>query len=248
LRGLTSVSFGIYGFENFYFLYSVPRTLDSLALLGTKSKKPRLSSLNRFPSLRMLSLEGQQNDIETLGELKELEDLTLRSISLPDLGCLQGLKRLRSLDIKLGGIKTFRGVEGNEQIKYLELWQIRDLRTVEVLAALSGLQNVFLQSLPHVTGFPSLSGAVALRRLVIEDLKSLNNFSGLERAPALDEFALIGGGPAQTPMQLESLLRGERPKYINAWFGSRKKNEEFERLRWQHKKLEWHCSQPFHYQ
>ena len=50
-----------------------------------------------------MHLDGQSKDIEVLGELDKLEDVTLRSITTPDLSYLARLRNLWSLDIKLGG-------------------------------------------------------------------------------------------------------------------------------------------------
>jgi hypothetical protein len=49
---------------------------------------------------------------------------------------LAPLERLWSLDIKLGGIRSFDGIEGKDTIKYLELWQIRELEDANVVALL----------------------------------------------------------------------------------------------------------------
>jgi hypothetical protein len=73
------------------------------------------------------------------------------SISTPSLSYLAPLKNLWSLAMKLGGIRSFAGIDGKASIKYLELWQIRELRDVEILIDLPGLQNLFLQALPHIT-------------------------------------------------------------------------------------------------
>jgi len=85
-----------------------------------------LDALDRFKSLKVLHLEGQSNGIEVLSQLRGLEDLTLRSITTSDLRYLAPLERLWSLDIKLGGIRSFDGIEGKDTIKYLDLWQIHE--------------------------------------------------------------------------------------------------------------------------
>ena len=94
--------------------------------------------------MKTLYIEGQSNGIEVIGQLRGLEDVTLRSIATADLRYLSPLERLWSLDIKLGGIRSFDGIEGRDTIKYLELWQIRELEDANVVALLPGLQNVFL--------------------------------------------------------------------------------------------------------
>ena len=103
----------------------MPGDLRKLTLEATKSKRPSLAPLQRFHSLSRLYLEGQQKDIEVLSKLKSLEELTLRSISTGGLDFISNAASLWSLDIKLGGIADLSAIEGMEQIKFLELWQVR---------------------------------------------------------------------------------------------------------------------------
>lgn len=246
LRGLESLSLGIFELTDFSVLERLSPELTSLSLGATRSKRPTLAPLVKFRSLRVLSLDGQSKDIKVLSELPELEALTLRSITTPDLQYLGHLPKLWSLDIKLGGIRAFSGIEGKESIKYLELWQVRDLRNVDVVGTLPGLQNLFLQSLPHVESFPGLTHSRALRRIVIENLKGLRDFTALETASVLEEFALLDGRK-QTPQQLLPVLRNPRVRRISAFFGGDRKNSEFSHLREEFGKADFNTSSPFEY-
>lgn len=243
---LESLSLGVFELQDFGVLETVSANLTALSLGATRSRKPRLAPLGRFTSLKTLYLEGQSNGIEVIGQLRALEDVTLRSISTPDLRYLSPLDSLRSLDIKLGGIRSFDGIEGKETIKYLELWQIRELEDVSVLSSLPGLQNVFLQSLPRVTRLPRLEGSRALRRVVLQNMKGLGDFSALESAPALEEFVLVEGN-RQQPEQLLPVLRNPALVAARAHFGSDRKNQVFARLRQAHGKADWDPWKPFEY-
>ena len=125
-------------------------------------------------------------------ELTTLEDLTLRSTTVPDLDFLAELDRLWSLDIKLGGTTNLAALSGMRGIKYLELWQVRGLApTPGIVAELPGLQHLFLQSLPQVTALPDLASLQHLRRLVLQNMKGLDDLTAVGTAPALEEFAFI---------------------------------------------------------
>jgi len=243
---LESLSLGIFDLEDFRVLESLKVTLTELFLGATRSRKPDLKPLGRFVSLRRLYIEGHNKGIEVLSELKDLEDLTLRSITTPDLSYLAHLRKLWSLDIKLGGIRSFAGIHGNESIKYLELWQIRELRHVSVVGELPGLEYLFLQSLPLVELFPSMANAVALRRVIVQNLKSLRDLSGLETAPALEEFALVQGNK-QTPEQLLPALRNSSVRRVRAHFGSDRKRAAFLKLIEQYGKAHWEPVAPFEF-
>jgi hypothetical protein len=100
------------------------------------------------------------------------------------------------------------------------------------------LQDLFLQSLPHIHAFPDLRAAKSLRRVVVQNLKGLLDFTALEWAPALEEFALIDG-QKQEPEQLLPVLRNPAVKRVAAGFGSDRKNNRFAELRRQHGKQEF---------
>lgn len=246
IRGLESLSLGIFDLTDFSVLEQLSPGLTSLSLGATRSKRPTLAPLSRFRSLRVLYLDGQSKDIDALSELPELEDVTLRSIATPDLQYLGDLPRLWSLHIKLGGIRGFAGIEGKQSIKYLELWQVRDLRNIDVAGILPGLQNLFLQSLPNVEAFPGLTDSTALRRIVVENLKGLRDFTALATAPALEEFALLDGC-RQAPQQLLPVLNNPRVRRVSAFFGSDRKNSAFSNLRELHGKAEFDRWHPFEY-
>ena len=243
---LESLSLGVYDLQDFHVLERISARLKVLKLHATRSRKPSLASLNRFRALRVLYLEGHGKGIEVLSDLPDLEDVILRSITTPDLSYLAPLTKLWSLDIKLGGIRCFQGIEGKDCIKYLELWLIRNLRDVDVIGTLPGLQNLFLQSLRHVSTLPRLDNSAGLRRIVLEDMKGLMDFSALKTAPALEEFRLVAGNKQQ-PEQLRPVLENPRVRRIGAGFGSDRKNRVFAQLRREYGKEEWSQAEPFEY-
>jgi len=235
LPNLEALGLGIFDLEDFGVLERVPASLHSLQLSATRSKRPSLAPLRRFHTLKTLYIEGHSKDIEVLGTLSALEDLTLRSVTTPDLGFLAGLARLWSLDIKLGGIRDFSHLEGRGSIRYLELWQVRDLREIDFITRLPGLQNLLLHSLPHIASMPEFANAPALRRIVLMNLKALRDLSTLRKLPALEEFALMDGN-SQTPEQLLPVLENPSVRSVFAGLGGWRKNAEFVRLRGMHGK------------
>jgi hypothetical protein len=226
LAALQSLSIGIHSLENFDFLSGLAHSgLRKLSLGATKSKKPRLRALERFSELRKLYLEGQEKEIEVISRLPCLEDLTLRSITVNDLGFLCNLSRLWSLDIKLGGINNLSALSGMGGIKYLELWQIRSLADISVISTMHGLQYLFLQSLPHITTIPDLSKLRGLRRMYLENMKGLKDITALAKAPALEEL-MHCDAKGMEPKQYADLLTSKCLKRIFVGFGSNRKNQE----------------------
>lgn len=159
--------------------------------LGATRKRQSLAPLERFSQLKSLYLEGQTKDIDVLRQLAALEKLTLRSITLPDLSLLRSMRRLWSLDIKLGGTRDLRLLPTIGELKYLELWMIRGLDDVAPLAAARTLQYVFLQALRRVTLLPDMSRMRALRKVHLESMKGITSLEPLARAPALEELVVL---------------------------------------------------------
>ena len=227
LARLETLSIGIFNLSSFDFLAEIPAdSLHSLSLGATESKRPRLGHLRRFTNLRTLSIEGPRKEIEVMATLPLLEDLTLRSIGSVGLAFLQNLRNLWSLDIKLGGTRDLSGLADMEQIKYLELWQIKGLENIEVISTMVGLQFLFLEALRNVTRLPDLSRLTHLRRIMLRTMKGLTDVSALASAPALSEF-LLSGGESLDPEDLAPLFQVPSLRSASAYFANSKKDRAF---------------------
>ncbi|WP_371368291.1 hypothetical protein SRRS_19250 [Sporomusa rhizae] len=229
MSNLKHLSVDIYNLETFDFLDFINENLEGLSLGRTSSKKPNLKPLKRFRYLKELYIEGQSKNIDVLLELENIEDITLRSISTPDVSYLTNLKKLWSLDVKLGGIKDFSSIKGMDHIKYLELWQIRDLKDLSFMSELEGLQYLFLQSLPQVQELPSFKNLKNLRRILLQNMKGLKDFSKLKEAENLEEF-ILSEAPSTDPDELRVLLSLLNLKRVACGFGSNKKNNDFKNM------------------
>jgi hypothetical protein len=246
MPNLQTLDIGIYGLDNFNFLWKVTDKLTSLLLGETKSKKPDLSPLSRLGKLTKIFLVGQQKNIEVLSDLKLLEDVTLSSISTPNVEYLNGLQHMWSLDVMLGGIREFSAIEGMMNIKYLELLQVRGLNNINFISRLPGLQNLMLRSLPRITSLPSFREMSTLRRITLCNLKGIRDFSALQWAPALEEFILIEGKPQQ-PEDFLPILRNPVLRRASAHFGSMRKEQRFMKLLLNHGKEDYGGYHPFNY-
>jgi hypothetical protein len=205
-------------------LQYLPADLQSLGLGATKSRRFSLGLLTRFPHLCRLFIESHSKDIEAVGHLGALEDLTLRSITLPDLRILIPLRQLRSLDIKLGGTKDLRLLPEVGRLRYIELWMVKGLSELDPVGTIPTLQCLFLQSLRKVERLPSLSEATALRRVHIETLKGLRDLTPLCTAPALEEVQLLDMGHLSAD-DVRCLTRIPTLRRALVLLGSRRKND-----------------------
>jgi hypothetical protein len=230
LTALESLSIGIYDLQSFDFLADLPtEQVRKLSLGATKSKKPSLDVLEQFKRVQVLHVEGHEKEIEVISSLSLLEDLTLRSLASISINFLRSLQHLRSLDIKLGGIRDLSALDGMDQIKYLELWQIKGLSDISVISTMIGLQYLFLQSLRNVISIPDLSRLTYLRRIYLENMKGLEDIRLLSSAPALEEFVHVSA-TGMEPQCYEELLKIASLNAALVGFGSDKKNTVFRQL------------------
>ncbi len=159
----------------------------------------------------------------------DLQDVTLRSISTPDISYLKPLQHMWSLSIKLGGITDLNAVQGMENIKHFELWQVKGLSNLEVISNLTGLQFLVLQSLPQVSALPPLNGLIKLRRIILDNMKGLSNLDSILSVPGLKEFMHINAQNMQ-PADYEPLMQHKTLKQILVHFGSVRKENQMQAL------------------
>ncbi|WP_419698166.1 hypothetical protein [Mucilaginibacter sp. NFX135] len=229
LKNLETLGVGIFELNNFDFLNEINPNLKQLYLHQTRSKKPSIDAIARFVQLEELYLEAQSKGIESISSLSRLQKITLRSISTANINYLSSLEQLWSVDVKLGGIKDFDALKLLPNLKYLELWQVRELSDISFISDLTSLQNLFMQSLPNVKEFPNLDKAHKLRRIYLENLKGLKKLNALKTAPSLTEFIYVMA-QNQEPENLLPVLENKEVKSVFCMFGSEKKNNRFKEL------------------
>ena len=203
-------------------LRHLPPELEEL-VIGETEHRLDLGVLSRFSALKTLYLERQTKGIEVLSGLRSLEDLTLRSITLPDLSLLLPLRRLQSLDIKLGGTRDLGLLPRIGELRFLELWLIKGLSDISAVGDIPTLRYLFLQALRQVDTLPDLAGAESLRRVHLETMKGLRDLRPLATAPALEEVALIDMRHL-VPADLQPLVGMPTLRAVSAGLGSRRKN------------------------
>ena len=242
LKNLELLGIGIFNLDNFDFLNNINPTIKELFLHQTRSKKPQIDSISRFSDLEYLYLEGQQKGIEEIRHLKKLQKVVLRSISTANIDYLKDLKDLWSVDIKIGGIKNFDALTTLPNLKYLELWQVRDLSDLSFISKLTKLQNLFVQSLKQLDKLPDFNSCISLRRIYLENMKGLRDLSSLKTVPNLEEFIYVLA-ENQEPENLVPALENLNVKAVFCKFGSDKKNNRFDELAKSYKKKQYEFNQ-----
>ena len=226
---LSGFQVDVYLLESTEGIECLPDTLGFFGFGQTKSKKLSLGFLRRFRRLNDIYLESQTKDIEVISSLSSLEQLTMRSITLPDLKLLLPLKNLWSLDIKLGGTKDLQLLPQIGGLKHLELWMIKGLQDIDAIGKTTTLQNLFLQALKNVTTLPSFRNLRSLRRVTLDTMKGLTDLSPIADAPALEQLLVVAANQFQ-PDDFKSFIDHSTLKSAMIGLGSIRKNEQAQQL------------------
>jgi hypothetical protein len=147
----------------------------------------------------------------------------------PDLGFLASLPRLRRLEIFLGGSDDLSAVAEAKALEYLELCWIRRLADLDFISRMKSLHFLHLEKLKQVRNLPSFRGLVALRALSMDMMKGLTSVSPIADGPSLEWIRYTDAGNLQ-PSDFERVVAMPSLKGIGVWFGSDRKNLEFQKL------------------
>lgn len=224
LRGFYSDVFETKSWDGLEFL---PDNLEFLGL-GATRKSLSLAALARFKEVRDLGLEGHKKDLEAIIPLVNIEFLSLKSISLPNLSLLEPLRKLRGLALRLGGTKELKFPDLPD-LRYLELWMIRGLTDISGISDLDNLRYLFLQDLKNVTALPSLRAMPKLERLHLENLKGLTDLSPVSEAIGLRDLLLISMNHLKLD-NLRCLLNHPSLRAATIGLGSLRRNKDASEL------------------
>jgi len=172
-------------------LSHVADTLEWL-MMGFTLERLSIAPVGDLRRLRVLGLEGPLRHPETISRLNTLEELRLRSVTMPDLAVLLPMRRLRSLYIGLGGTSDISLLSELPALEELELWRIRGMRDVSPIGSAIRLRVLKLQSMSAVRELPSLGGLERLTRMALDTMKGITDLRPVAAAPALEELFLIG--------------------------------------------------------
>ena len=179
--------------------------LEELAMGDTTLRPISIAPMADLAALRTLGLIGPVRNADVLDRLVTVEELSLRSVRMPDLALVVPMRGLRSLWIGLAGPSDLSLLTELRSLEELELWRIRGLTDVSVLGRLPGRQRLTLQSMSAITSLPSLHGAASLRRIALDTMRGITDLAPVAEAPALEELLLIDMRQLQ-PEALRPLL------------------------------------------
>lgn len=206
---LKSLSIGIFELQDTEILnYDNLKNLTELIVTDTKTKALNLDYLRQFKNLKSLRIGGHTKNIDAVGELSELEFLSLNSVKKVPVNFINKLKKLKTLNFILGGRDNLNEIEENE-IENLEIVWIRGFNDLSCISNFPKLKTLKIEDeiqLPKIhfdNIFPNLTD------LKIINCKTLETITGLKNLPKLSSLVVY-----QTKVDFDNFMLQELPKEL----------------------------------
>lgn len=185
LGHLTHLGIGIADLKDRDLLAKLPMerlTYFCLEEVGTKALD--LAPLARAEALRELRLMAPyKKNIEALGQLDELDILSIAPVKGVPLDFIEGMAGLRTLKLVLGGADALPMV-GHPGLENIAVTQTRGLADLGPLERFPALRRVMVSDQPHLEAVDMGPENTALAHLWFYNCPKLARLDGFERLPA----------------------------------------------------------------
>lgn len=223
LTQLKKLSLGVYELTAFEILKSENfQKLTELILTETKSKALNLDYLKYYKNLKFLIIGEHKKNIEAVGELSNLEYLSLNSIKKTPVPFVNKLKQLKTLMFILGGRENILEIEDND-IETLEIVWVRSFNNLSNISNFKKLKNLLIEDNIQLPKIHFGNNLPNLEDLKILNCKTLNSLTGLESLTSLRQLRIY-----KTNLDFESILNQKLSQTLKtfAFYTTKKKEDE----------------------
>lgn len=170
-KTITELSLSDCHMKNITFLESMPQ-LKSLSLCGTSVED--FGILEKLPDLVKLEIVDSADavNIETVGKLSELRDLTLENCNIADMEFLSSLTELRSINLNGNFIADLSPLSDMTKLERLKAAE-NEIKDISPLEDLSGLFELVLNG-NEISNISALSGLSRLNQVELSDNQILD--------------------------------------------------------------------------
>ena len=201
LKNLRKLNFGVYYLKELEILaYDNLKTLTYLCVGETSSKAFNLNYLKEYQNLKSLIIVGHSKNIEAVGEIMNLEVLSLNSIKNKATPFVNNLKKLKILKFILGGRENIQEIEEN-RIENLEITWVRGFNDISNLSKFSGLKKLLIDRQKQLRSISIDKELPELKYLEIVDCKTLTSLTGLENLIDIEQLGIFG-----TQLKFDSII------------------------------------------
>ncbi|MEP1229440.1 MAG: hypothetical protein ABJG88_02070 [Litorimonas sp.] len=222
LSKLKKLSFGVYNHHTQNFLNQLDiDKLEQLTIGETKKRNFDLSSLRDGKQIRSLSVVGHEKNINVIGEMDNLESLSLHSIGKKvSLDFVSRIAKLKTLKITLGGRENINEIK-HPLLRELEIIRIRGFNDLGNLSRFPHLRRLNIEDQIKILSI-SLQNP-ELNELKILNCKALNELNGLEALKKINHLRCY-----RTSLDYENLSQlnwSKSLKFLALYSGNNKRDK-----------------------
>lgn len=209
LSNLKSLGIGIFELQDTEILNSENlKKLTELIVTDTKTKAFNLDYLRQYKKLKVLKICGHTKNIDAIGELSELEILTLNAVKKVPVNFINKLKKLKTLNFVLGGRDNINEIQENE-IENLEIVWVRGFNDLSCISKFPKLKTLKIEDEIQLPKIHFNNIFKDLTDLKIINCKTLETITGLKNLPKLNSLVVY-----QTKVDFDNFIRQELPKQL----------------------------------
>ncbi len=170
--------------------YVLDKDNNIVGLNLSNNKISDIESIKELKSLQELNLSNNEiSDIESIKELKSLQTLSLWSNQISDIESIKELKSLQKLDLSNNKISDIESIKELKSLQELDLSrnQISDIESIKELKSLQklDLSNNKISDIESIKELKSLQ-ELDLSRNQISDIESIKELKSLQELDLLD--------------------------------------------------------------
>lgn len=228
LDKLEKLSLGIYDLAETEILSSKNfKQLTELILGDTKTKALNLEHLNGYNNLKNIIICGHTKNISAVGNLANLESLSLNSVKKTSIEFINKLKNLKVLKLLLGGRENFLEIEENK-IEHLEIVWVRGFNNISNISKFKKLRLLCIEDNIQLRKIDFNEQMTSLKSLKVSNCKTLDLITGLHNLISLERIGIY-----QTNVDFDSFIKQVLPTSLKALRFYTSKNKLNESIRQQ---------------
>jgi protein phosphatase 1 regulatory subunit 7 len=201
------------------------RNLKTL-IISSGKRTINLEYIKDNKQLKALIVSGKIKNIDAIGDVAELEFLSLNSVSKSSIAFINKLKRLRTLKFILGGRDNINEIEENH-IETLEIIRVRGFNDFKNISKFRELRNLLIEDQPQLLKIDFQDKLNKLENLNVLNCKNLTDISNLDNLISLKKLRIY-----KTNIDFDSFINQIKDVSLNEvgfYTGKTKVDKEIEK-------------------
>ncbi len=190
LKNLEKLNIGVHGLDETEFLsWENLKSISYLCLVGTRKNNFNLKHLEDYRKLKTLFLNGHTKNIESIGKLSNLVDISLSIPSKASIDFINSLSALKKLRLILGGRANFNEVN-NYLIEELEIVRVKGFSSFDNISEFRKLKSLVIEDQIQLKSLEFNQSIPELTDLKLINCKTLSRIEGTQNLTALSQLRI----------------------------------------------------------